>query len=120
MNLPNIETQSLQEIKYFQEAELAKHLSYLKSNSKFYQSFFALHKIDISSIKTLEDLAKIPCTTKEDLQLHNKDFICVDTSEIIDYITTSGTLGEPVTFALTEKDLQRLSYNECYRLQFLN
>ena len=112
MNLPNIETQSLQEIKYFQEAELAKHLSYLKSNSKFYQSFFALHKIDISSIKTLEDLAKIPCTTKEDLQLHNKDFICVDTSEIIDYITTSGTLGEPVTFALTEKDLQRLSYNE--------
>ena len=27
-------------------------------------------------------------------------------------MTTSGTLGEPVTFACTEKDLQRLAYNE--------
>jgi phenylacetate-CoA ligase len=27
-------------------------------------------------------------------------------------VTTSGTLGDPVTFALTEKDLERLAYNE--------
>ena len=33
-------------------------------------------------------------------------------SEIIDYVTTSGTLGEPVTFALTDNDLNRLAYNE--------
>ena len=32
--------------------------------------------------------------------------------KIIDYNTTSGTLGEPVTFVLTEKDLERLAYNE--------
>lgn len=32
--------------------------------------------------------------------------------KIIDYITTSGTLGDPVTFACSEKDLQRLAYNE--------
>lgn len=32
--------------------------------------------------------------------------------KIIDYITTSGTLGDPVTFGCTEKDLQRLAYNE--------
>ena len=29
-----------------------------------------------------------------------------------DYVTTSGTLGDPVTFALTEEDLDRLAYNE--------
>ncbi|MDR3339895.1 MAG: AMP-binding protein, partial [Candidatus Symbiothrix sp.] len=33
-----------------------------------------------------------------------------------DIVTTSGTLGEPVIFGLTENDLQRLSYNE--RLSF--
>ena len=27
-------------------------------------------------------------------------------------MTTSGTLGDPVTFGCTEKDLQRLAYNE--------
>ena len=31
---------------------------------------------------------------------------------MIDYITTSGTLGDPVTFGCTELDLQRLAYNE--------
>ena len=31
---------------------------------------------------------------------------------IIDFITTSGTLGEPVLFGCTEADLQRLAYNE--------
>lgn len=27
-------------------------------------------------------------------------------------MTTSGTLGDPVTIALTDKDLERLAYNE--------
>lgn len=31
---------------------------------------------------------------------------------IIDYITTSGTMGDPVTFAMTDRDLERLAYNE--------
>ena len=38
--------------------------------------------------------------------------LCVPKEKIIDYITTSGTLGDPVTFACSEKDLQRLAYNE--------
>ena len=49
---------------------------------------------------------------KKDLQLYNEDFLCCPKEKIIDYITTSGTLGEPVTFGCTEKDLQRLAYNE--------
>ena len=31
---------------------------------------------------------------------------------MVDYVTTSGTLGEPVTFVSTEKDLQRHAFNE--------
>src|SRR5690606_31027747 len=87
-------------------------LSYLKNYSSFYQQMFKTHQIDIESIKTLEDLAQIPTTSKEDLQEYNDDFICVPKNKIIDYVTTSGTLGEPVTFALTDKDLDRLAYNE--------
>ncbi len=60
----------------------------------------------------MHDLRQIPPTTKEDLQLHGEDFICVEKNRIIDYITTSGTLGEPVTFAMTDHDLNRLAYNE--------
>ncbi len=50
-------------------------------------------------------MQQIPVTTKTDLQLHNEDFICVSRDEIIDYVTTSGTLGDPVTFVLTSEDL---------------
>lgn len=100
------------EIKTFQERMLIETLGYVSEKSAFYKRVFAENSIDIRDIKTLEDLRKLPVTTKQDLQLHGEDFICVDNAEIIDYVTTSGTLGNPVTFALTESDLQRLAYNE--------
>lgn len=103
---------SAAEIKAFQEAQLAETLRYVSDKSIFYKTRFAEYNVDINQITTLEDLQKLPVTTKQDLQLNGDSFICVDRSEIIDYVTTSGTLGNPVTFALTESDLQRLSYNE--------
>ncbi len=108
----DIQFKSRQEIKLFQEKRLAEELLYLQTHSAFYQRMFKTYHIDIAAIRTLEDLNGIPVTTKTDLQCHNEDFICVDKSEIIDYVTTSGTLGDPVTFVLTSGDLDRLAYNE--------
>lgn len=108
----DIEYSSPSEIKAFQEEKLVEALDYLQKNSPYYQRVFAENGIDISKIKTIEDLQKVPFTEKKDLQLYNKDFLCCQKDKIVDYITTSGTLGEPVTFACTEKDLQRLAYNE--------
>ena len=110
--IPEIEKKSLAEIKEFQESKIPETLEYLKNNSKFYSELFAKNNIKISEIRTIDDLTKIPVTTKDDLQKRNNDFICVPRTKIIDYITTSGTLGEPVTFAMTDKDLERLAYNE--------
>lgn len=111
--LPDIETRPLQEIKRFQEEKLSEFLAYLDTRSPFYRDLFSIHGINISKIRTLEDLAQIPVTTKDELQSRNEDFICVPKDRIIDYITTSGTLGDPVTFAMTDRDLDRLAYNEC-------
>jgi phenylacetate-CoA ligase len=110
--IPEIELKSSQEIKQFQEGELRKLLYYLKDNSTYYQRVFKRQNIQISDINTLEDLQKIPVTTKEDLHRYNDDFICIDSSNIIDYVTTSGTTGNPVFFGLSDKDLERLAYNE--------
>jgi phenylacetate-CoA ligase len=95
-----------------QEQKLQELLVYLSKNSPFYQELFAKHNIDISAIKTIADLASIPTTTKDDLQQRNNDFLCVPAKDVIEYTSTSGTLGNPVTIALTENDLQRLAYNE--------
>lgn len=112
MYIPEIETKTQAEIKQFQATKLPILLDYLNTHSSFYQSFFKKHGVQIDSIKSLDDLRKIPTTTKNDLQAHNNDFLCVPPEKIIDYLTTSGTAGEPVVFAETEKDLQRLAYNE--------
>ncbi len=109
---PDIQFASQQEIKAYQESLLAETLQYLQQHSPYYQRMFAEQGIDVADIRHIEDLAGLPVTTKTDLQLHNDDFLCVPRNEVIDYVTTSGTLGTPVNFALTESDLQRLSYNE--------
>lgn len=110
--LDYIDKATPQEIRKRQEQLLQKTLLYLKKSSKYYQKQFDDYKININKIKTLEDLRHLPVTTKDDLQTYNQDFICVPQRRIIDYVTTSGTLGNPVTFALTDNDLERLAYNE--------
>ncbi|MEP3837867.1 MAG: AMP-binding protein [Algibacter sp.] len=110
--IPDIEHASQTEIKAFQVDKLKSLLEYLNTHSVFYKRLFETHQIDIKNINTLEDLATIPTSTKDDLQLYNDDFMCVPKNKIIDYVTTSGTLGEPVIFGLTDNDLERLAYNE--------
>ena len=110
--IPKIEKSSSAEIKAFQEQIFLETLAYVNAKSTFYKNLYAKENIDIQSIKNLTDLQLLPVTTKEDLQKYNDDFRCVSVNEIIDYATTSGTLGEPITFGLTDNDLERLAYNE--------
>lgn len=112
MRYPEIEFQPLDVIKKYQEERLVETIKYLNENSPYYKRLFAENHIDISKINTIESLQGIPFTEKNDLQRYNDDFLCVPKEKIVDYITTSGTTGEPVVFACSEKDLQRLAYNE--------
>lgn len=113
MNLyPSIEFAEPEEIKKFQEEKLHETLKYLQEKSPYYQHLFGSKRIDISQILTIDDLKKIPTTSKTDIFSRNEDFFCVTRDKIVDYSTTSGTLGDPVTFGLSDADLDRLAYNE--------
>jgi phenylacetate-CoA ligase len=105
-------TVTADKVKAGQEQKLHQLVLHLNANSPFYKELFAQHQIDINSIKTIEDLAAIPTTSKEDLQKRNDDFLCVNRDKVIEYASTSGTLGSPVTIALTDSDLNRLTLNE--------
>lgn len=108
----DIEFESPAAIREFQEEKLRTALAYLQANSPYYQRMFRECGVDPASIRHLDDLVKLPFTEKKDLQLHNWDFLCCPRERIVDYVTTSGTLGEPVTVACTDIDLKRLAYNE--------
>ena len=110
--IPDIELKSTSEIKAFQESKLREALLYLSENSPYYQKLFKSNDISISEIQSLEDLSKLPTTSKDDLQQYNDDFLCVPKTKS----STSNTLLElwenPLLLALTDKDLDRLAYNE--------
>ena len=114
--VPEIEKQSQADIVALQEKKLQEVLAYVNEHSAFYKRLFKKHNINVSAIKTLSDLTKLPTTCKDDLQRDNDAFRCVPKSAIVDYASTSGTLGTPVTFGLTDNDLNRLAYNEAISL----
>ncbi len=106
-----------EDINAFQVGELKSLLMYLNEHSAFYKTQFTNLGIDISTVNSLEDLNQFPFTSKEDLANNNDDFLCVPKNKVADYVTTSGTIGDPVTFYLTYKDIDRLGYNESKSLE---
>ena len=110
--IPEIEKVSFKEIHTFQDNKLHELFGYLNVHSPYYRRLFRKHKISADTVRTLDDLRRIPTTSKEDLQKFNDDFLCVPKKRIVDFVTTSGTLGEPVSIGLTDADLDRLAYNE--------
>ncbi len=109
---PHIAFESDTLIREKQEASLQALLQHVSAHSPFYRDLFRDKGIDVGSIRSLDDLPRIPTTTKEDIQLRNWDFLAVPRRQIAEYMSSSGTLGSPVTIALTAADLERLAYNE--------
>lgn len=85
----------------------ADTINYVQQKSPFYRERFK--GISFSDIA---DLKNLPFTSKEDLSLNNADFLAVPMNEVAEFVTTSGTSGEPVTIYLTKNDLRRLALNE--------
>ncbi|MDQ6478044.1 AMP-binding protein [Dyadobacter sp. LHD-138] len=103
-----------------QSKKLGAILQYLNKHSAYYQRIFKESGIDITTIRTPADLTWIPFTTKDELAHYNDDFLCVPKSKISDFVTTSGTLSDPVAFYLTEKDVDRLAANEAEAFRCAN
>lgn len=109
---PKLAFEPLHKQDEWQSQALGELLQYVQSNSPYYQRVFKEHHIDIKNIKVIHDIGFLPTTSKSDMQEYNWEFLCVPSTQIKEYTATSGTLGKPVTIALTDNDLERLAYNE--------
>jgi phenylacetate-CoA ligase len=110
-NIPAIELATADTILDFQFQRVRELVSYVSVNSQHYKNLFKAQNVN-AALKNWEDFLRLPTTSKDDLQNHNWDFLCVPKNDIVEFTSTSGTLGKPVVIGLTEKDLQRLAYNE--------
>jgi phenylacetate-CoA ligase len=109
---PELAFEPLHKQDEWQSQALGELLQYVQAHSPYYQRVFKEHHIDIKNIKGIQDIGFLPTTSKSDMQEHNWEFLCVPSAQIKEYTATSGTLGKPVTIALTDNDLERLAYNE--------
>ena len=91
---------------------LRLHIGYLAGNSPFYGRMFADHGVKPEDILNAADLAKLPFTSKADLENHHEEFLAVTEEEIVDLCLTSGTTGKPVAMLQSVSDLERLACNE--------
>lgn len=81
----------------------------------FYREAFARLKIGPDSIRGLDDLRRLPFTTKEDLRRHYPlGFVTVPRERIARIHGSSGTTGKPTFVAYTKADLELWS-NLCAR-----
>ncbi len=106
-----LEFSRLKEIKKAQEVLLHKHVQHLAVHSPYYRALFKAQGIPAAKL-SLDTLHSVPFTDKTALGRHNEEFLAVPVSRIVDMVLSSGTTGRPTTMMYTERDLQRLAYNE--------
>jgi phenylacetate-CoA ligase len=83
---------------------------YAQQHSPYYQK--VLKAISFDETFDSSHLSQLPFTTKDDISQDNQAFLAVPMQHVAEYVTTSGTSGEPITIYLTKKDLDRLAKNE--------
>ena len=103
---PNKECMSRDEMSALQGKRLNKIVTYVYHNVPFYRH--KLQELDIrpDDIQTIEDIKRLPFTTKQDLR-DNYPFglQAAPRSEIIRVHASSGTTGNPTIVGYTRKDI---------------
>jgi phenylacetate-CoA ligase len=73
----------------------------------FYKAAFARSGISQDAIKSVDDIRRLPITTKEDLrQNYPLGFLAVPREQVARFHGSSGTTGKPTFVAYSKKDLQ--------------
>jgi phenylacetate-CoA ligase len=100
-----LETMSRKELGEFQFKRFQKTLSFaLQSN--YYKTLFKEKKLSTGSFKSIEDIQKIPFTTKEDLRGHFPyGFLAIDKKDVIRLHSSSGTTGNPTVVYHSQHDI---------------
>lgn len=100
-----LETLTRTEIENLQLERLKKTIARCMQ-SPFYQKRFVEHHLKPDDIRSLDDLSKIPFTTKQDLR-DNYPFglSTVPLSQVVRLHSSSGTTGTPTVILHTQRDL---------------
>lgn len=87
--------------------------------SPFYQEVFKQNGLTADDIQTLDDLRKIPFTTKDDLRAHYPfGLVAIPLRECVRIHSSSGTTGNPTVVLHSAKDLDQWA-NQVARCMYM-
>ena len=106
------ECMSRDQMTALQSARLVKLVDYVYHNVEFYRKKMQAMDMLPGDIKGIEDITKLPFTTKDDLRDNYPFGLCaVPRSQIVRVHASSGTTGKATVVAYTRRDLD--IWSEC-------
>jgi phenylacetate-CoA ligase len=101
-----IETMSRDRLEVLQLSQLKQTLTAAR-NTPFYAKVFAENGVSVDDIKSLNDLQKLPFTTKDDLRnTYPYGLACIPLKDCVRLHSSSGTTGNPTVVLHSAKDLE--------------
>ena len=105
---PEIETMSREDIRTHQLEKLKWQVKRVYENVPMYRERMDEAGVQPDDIQTLEDLAKLPFTTKQDLRdYYPFDLFAVPKKDIVRIHASSGTTGKQIVSGYTRNDLDQ-------------
>ena len=100
------ESLSRDEMRLLQGARLRKTVAHAYENIPFYKKKMDDMGIEVGDIKGIEDLNKLPFTTKQDLRdNYPYGLLAVPMKKVVRVHASSGTTGQPTVVGYTKNDL---------------
>jgi len=103
---PEYESMKREDLEKLQEERLRKLVRYCYENSPFYRKRFKEVGLSPDDIKGLNDLSKIPFTTKDDMrEAYPYGMLATSLENVLEIHASSGTTGKPTTTFYSQRDI---------------
>ena len=103
---PKYEMMARPELERLQLERLKRMVERAAARSPFYQKKLAEARVKEEEIKSLEDITRLPFTTKEEMRYHYPwGLLAVPLKEVVRVHASSGTTGKPVVAGYSRADL---------------
>ena len=106
------ECMSRDEMEHLQSTRLVKQVNYVYHNVEYYRKKMQAAGLEPGDIKGIEDITKLPFTTKDDLRnTYPCGLFAVPRSEVVRIHASSGTTGKATVVGYTRRDIE--VWSEC-------
>jgi phenylacetate-CoA ligase len=99
-----IETMTPEELQSLQLQRLKETLA-RAARSPFYGERFKAAGVAAEKVRSLDDLRRLPLTTKDDLRARGRDFLTVPASDLVRLHASSGTTGQATVIYYSRRDI---------------